>query len=214
MHPNIYTYTCVRVCVTRLCIHYPFICICENRSGLYMRAPVRDGDGSAVCACVGGHVLRARPETRNPKPCEPLPVGVDRVVASARRRSARRRRSTPTSARGTQPRSPRCLMYAPLPARRRALMAGRARPGFDAARPVVRGGTADARACAHTCRPSLARGRGCGYGRAEGRFGACIRIYIHIRVCVCVLQAYAYIIHLSVYVRIGRGYICVHQCGW
>ncbi len=26
---------------------------------------------------------------------------------------------------------------------------GRARPGFDAARPVVRGGTADARACAH-----------------------------------------------------------------
>ncbi len=28
---------------------------------------------------------------------------------------------------------------------------GRARPGFDAARPVVRGDTADARARAHTC---------------------------------------------------------------
>jgi hypothetical protein len=35
---------------------------------------------------------------------------------------------------------------------------GHARPGFDAARPVVRGGTADARTRAHTCRHSLARG--------------------------------------------------------
>ncbi len=57
---------------------------------------------------------------------------------------------------------------------------GRARLGFDAARPVVRGGTADARARAHTCRHSLARGLGCRYGRAEGRFGTCIRIYIYI----------------------------------
>jgi hypothetical protein len=44
-----------------------------------MRAPVCDGDGSAVCARVGGLVRRARPRSRNPKPCEPLPVGVDRV---------------------------------------------------------------------------------------------------------------------------------------
>jgi hypothetical protein len=28
----------------------------------------------------------------------------------------------------------------------------------------------------------------------------------------CVLHAYTYIIHLSVYVRIGRCYACVHQC--
>jgi hypothetical protein len=59
---------------------------------------------------------------------------------------------------------------------------GRARPGFDAARPVVRGGTADvtldARACAHTCMRSLARGLGCRYGRPEGRFDTCIRVYI------------------------------------
>jgi hypothetical protein len=34
---------------------------------------------------------------------------------------------------------------------------GRARPGFDAARRVVRGSTADARTRAHTCRHSLAR---------------------------------------------------------
>ncbi len=32
-----------------------------------------------MCARAGGHVLRARPEPLNPKPCEPLPVGVDRV---------------------------------------------------------------------------------------------------------------------------------------
>jgi hypothetical protein len=32
MHPNIYIDMCVRVCVTRLHLHYPFICICENRS--------------------------------------------------------------------------------------------------------------------------------------------------------------------------------------
>jgi hypothetical protein len=37
-------------------------------------------------------------------------------------------------------------------------MAGRARPGFGASRPVVRGGTADARARAHTCRHSLCAG--------------------------------------------------------
>jgi hypothetical protein len=73
MHPNIYICLCLCVCVTRLYIHYPCICICENRPTLCMRAPVCDGDGSAVCARVGGRVLRARPKTRNPKPCEPCP---------------------------------------------------------------------------------------------------------------------------------------------
>jgi hypothetical protein len=76
---NTYIYTYVYLCVIRSYIHHPFICICENRSGLCMRAIVCDGDGSVVYAWVGGLVLRARPKTRNPKPCEPLPVGVDRV---------------------------------------------------------------------------------------------------------------------------------------
>ncbi len=31
----------------------------------------------------------------------------------------------------------------------------------------------------------LARGHGCRYGRAEGRFGTCIRISTYICVCVC-----------------------------
>jgi hypothetical protein len=57
-----------------------------------------------------------------------------------------------------------CVCAAPGPAAR--TNGGRARPGFGAARPVVRGGTADARAHAHTFRPSLARGLGCRYGRA------------------------------------------------
>jgi hypothetical protein len=169
------TYVCA--CVLPACkyIHYPFICTCENRPGLCVLAPVCDGDGSAVCARVGGLVLRARPNTRNPKPCEPLPVGVDRVVASARRRSNRRRRSTRTSARGTPRASPRCPMYAPLPAqaaRTTAAALGRAsmrRGRLSAAAPPMG-------ARAHTCRQSLARGLGCRYGRAEGRFGTCIGI--------------------------------------
>ncbi len=37
-------------------------------------------------------------------------------------------------------------------------------------------------------------------------------ICICVCVCVCAFHAYTYIIHLSVYVRTGRGYVCVHQC--
>ncbi len=121
-----------------------------------------------------------------------------------------RRRSTRTSARGTPRRSPTCPRYAPLAARRRAVWrtrsagaAGR-RGRLCAVAPPMR---ARVRTRAGT---RFARGLGCRYGRAEGRFDTCIRIYIC--VCVCVFHAYAYIIHLSVYVRIGRCYVCVHQC--
>jgi surface protein len=52
-----------------------------------------------------------------------------------------------------------------------------------------------------------------GVGTAARRGGSvhaseCIYIYV----CVCVLYVHTYIIHLSVYVRIGRGDVCVHQC--
>jgi hypothetical protein len=87
--------------------------------------------------------------------------------------------------------------------------------GFDAGRPVVRGGTADARARAHTCRHSLARCLGCRDGRPAGRLDTCIRIYVYIYLCVCACVCYTrihtYIIHFSVYVRIGRGYACVRH---
>ena len=75
---------------------------------------------------------------------------------------------------------------APGPAAR--TMADALGRGFDAARPVVRGGTADARARAHTCRHALARGLGCRYGRAEARFDACIRIDTCRSVCVAPLH--------------------------
>jgi hypothetical protein len=55
----------------------------------------------------------------------------------------------------------------------------------------------------------LRGGHGCRCGRAERRFDTCNRIYIY---SVRVLHAYTNIIHLSVYVRIGRGYDCVYQC--
>jgi hypothetical protein len=91
------------------------------------------------------------------------------------RRSWVRRRSTRTSARGTPRRSPRWTGYAPLPARAARTTADALGRASMRRGPVARGGTADTRARAHTCRHSLARGLGCRYGRPEGRFDACIR---------------------------------------
>jgi hypothetical protein len=78
MHPNIYIYIYMCVCVCACVPHaytyiLHFICICENRSGLCMCAPARDGDGSAVCARVGGLVLRARPEPETRNRASPCP---------------------------------------------------------------------------------------------------------------------------------------------
>ncbi len=91
---------------------------------------------------------------------------------------------------------------------------GRARPGFDAGRPVVRGGTADARARAHTCRHSLARCLGCRDGRPAGRLDTCVQIYVYVYLCVCACVRYTrihtYIVHFSASVRIARGCECVH----
>jgi hypothetical protein len=47
-------------------------------------------------------------------------------------------------------------------------------------------------------------------GRRGGSMHASEHICIYM--CTCVFHAYTYIIHLSVYVRIGRGHVCVHQC--
>jgi hypothetical protein len=52
-----------------------------------------------------------------------------------------------------------------------------------------------------------------GVGTAARRGGSVhASEYIYIYVCACVLHDYTYIIHLSVHVRTGRGYVCVHQC--
>ncbi len=132
-------------------------------------------------------------------------------AASARRRSTKRRRSTRTSARGTPRVSPPCSRYALLPARRRALRRTRSagvsmrRGRLCAAAPPMR---ARVRTRAGT--------RLCGAMGVvtAARRGGSVHVSIHICVymCVCLLHAYTYIIHLSVCVRIGRGYACVHQC--
>jgi hypothetical protein len=124
--------------------------------------------------------------------CERLPAGVDRG-GSARRRSTTRRGSTRTSARGTPPPSPRCPMYAPpFPARAVRHRRRDARGGVvDAARAVVRGGTAAAPPRMHTC-VRFARIT-CIY--IHTYIYICIYIYIYIYIsiymCVCVLCMYA-----------------------
>jgi hypothetical protein len=56
------------------------------------------------------------------------------------------------------------------------------------------------RKLAHKCRHWLARGLGCRYGRAEGRFGTCIRIYyIYVCVCVCVTRVYRHALSIYLY---------------
>jgi hypothetical protein len=177
-----------------------------------MRAPVCDGDGSAVCARVGGLVLRARPKTRNTKPCEPLPVGVDRVRL--------RHAGVPLGVgfqRGHRRVEHRVGVKLVLGMHRSrpggAHYGGRARPGFDEAWPVVRGGIADARARAHTCRLWLARGLGCRYGGTAARRGGSIHaseymyIYICVRVCVNTLTP-TLSIYLYMWESVGVMYAC------
>ncbi len=129
-----------------------------------------------MSACVGGLVLRARPNPRNPKPCEPFPSASTACGFGAQAFESASAFNADIGAWNTA-RVTSLYLVCAAPGPGGAHYGGRARPGFGAVRPVVRGGTADARARAHTCRHSLARGHGCRYGRAEGRFGTCIRIY-------------------------------------
>jgi hypothetical protein len=167
MHLCIYIYICLYTCVSHGHIHYPFISVCENRSGLCMRAPVCGGDGSAACARVGGLVLRARPKLETLNRASPCPSAwtacgfVAQAFYSASVFNANIgawNTASVTTLHG--------VCAAPGPAAR--TMADALGRGFGAARPVVCGGTADARVRAHTCKHSLSRGLGCRYGRPEG----------------------------------------------
>jgi hypothetical protein len=197
MHLNVYIsmYTCVLYVHTYIIHLFVYVRIGRGYVCVHQRAMVMDRPCAHALAgswCGLGLTLeplnRASPaHRRGPR------------AASARRRSTWRRRSTPTSARGTPRVSPCWSGYAPLRARRTRTMADALGRGFGAAQPVVRGGTADARARAHTCRHSLApRGLGCRYGRPEGRFDTCIRMYMYMCVCVCVCVTRAYIHTLSI----------------
>ncbi len=84
---------------------------------------------------------------------------------------------------------------APGPAAR--TMAGRARPGFGAVRPVVRGGTADARARVRTRVGTRLRGA-LGAGMAARRGGSMYASeYICTYMCACV--CYTFVHTLSIY---------------
>jgi hypothetical protein len=155
IHASEYIYISidVYVCVTRLHIHYSFMRICENRSGLWMRAPVCDGDGSAVCARVGGLVLRARPEpeTRNrASPCRSAATACGFGAQAFATAWAFNANIGAWNTASVTTLGSVCAASRPSGAH----YGGRARPGFGAARPVVRGGTADA--CARACALVLA----------------------------------------------------------
>jgi hypothetical protein len=105
-----------------------------------MRAAVYDGDGSAVCARVGGIVLRARPEARNPKPCEPCPSAWTACGLGAQAFRSAAAFNANIGAWNTASVSNMvsvCAAFSDRAARHRK--AGRARRVVDAARAVVRG---------------------------------------------------------------------------
>ncbi len=181
-----------------------------------MRAPVCDGDGSAVCARVGGLVLRARPKTRSPKPCEPFPSASTACGFGTQAFQAALAFNANIGAWNTASvTSLNGVCAASGPARSARTMAdalGRASmrrgPLCSAAPPMPRG-------CAHV--QALSRLRGAlGVGTAASRGGSIhasenIHLYMHPNI-VYVLHAYTCLIHLSVNARIGRRYACVHQC--
>jgi hypothetical protein len=140
-----------------------------------MRAPVCDGDASAVCARVGGLVLRARPKPEALNRASPCPSASTACGFGAQAFYSAKAFNANIGAWNTARVTTLYGVCAdPGPAAR--TMAGRARPGLrcGAARCARRHRRSRARA--HTCRHSLARGLGCRYGRAEGRFDVGIRI--------------------------------------
>ncbi len=115
-------------------------------------------------------MLRARPEARNPKPCEPCPpvwTACGFGAQAFRSASAFNANIGAWNTAAVTTLSYVCAAAGPGGAHN----GGCARPGLDATRPVVRGGTADVRARAHMCGHWLARAsKGCSYGCAEGRY--------------------------------------------
>jgi hypothetical protein len=92
-------------------------------------------------------------------------------------------------------------------ARRRATAAGRARRVVDAARAVVRGGTAEARArvCAQTCGHAHARAPTCVGIAARTKDGIHACIYVYVYMCVYYTYVYRY---MCTCVRDGYGRAC------
>jgi hypothetical protein len=154
-----------------------------------MRAPVCDGDGSAVCAGVGGLVLRARPEPEALNRASPCPSAWTECGFGAQVFYAASAFNANIGAWNTA-RVTTLLQVCAAPGPAARTMAGRARPGLR-----------------------------CGAARCAQRHRRCACACAHVSALACVGHFYVcagymltYSIHLSVYVRIGRGYECVHQC--
>jgi surface protein len=113
-----------------------------------MRAAVCDGDGSAVCARVGGLVLRARPKPETGNRASPCPSVWTACGFGAQAFSGASAFNANIGAWNTARVTDLSYVCAApgLAARTTADALGR---GFGAARSVVRGGTAAARARAH-----------------------------------------------------------------
>jgi hypothetical protein len=144
------------------------------------------GNGSAVCARVGGLVLRARPVSETLSRASACPSAWTACGFGAQAFNSASAFNANIGAWNTA-RVTTLYQVCAAPGPAALTMAdalGRAsvrRGPLCAAAPPMR-------ARAHTCRHSLARGHGCRYGRAEGIFGTCIRIY-DIYVCVCVIRS-------------------------
>ncbi len=126
-------------------------------------------------------MLRARPKTRNPKPCEPLPSASTACGFGAQAFNLTSAFNANIGAWNTA--AVTTLVWVCAASRPGgAHYCGRARLGFDAARPVVLGGSADARARAHTFAGTRLRWA-VGVGTAARRGGsvhASEYIYIYI----------------------------------
>ena len=102
-------------------------------------------------------MLRARPEPRNREPCGPFPSAWTACGFGAQAFYSASVFNANIGAWNTAAVTTlSAVCAAPGPGGEH--YGGRARPGFGAARPVVRGGTADARARAKTSRHSLCAG--------------------------------------------------------
>ncbi len=126
-----------------------------------------------ACGCAFGRA-RIRAE-----PCEPFPSAWTACGFGAQAFSFTRAFNANIGAWNTASvTSLESVCAASGPAARHRRRPGRARPGLDAPRTVVRGGTADARARAHTFRHSTARASTCVAMAGRRRDSIYVHVYI------------------------------------
>jgi hypothetical protein len=173
-----------------------------------MRVPVCDGDGSAVFARVGGLVLRARPKPETLNRASPCPSAWTACGFGAQAFNSASAFNANIGAWNT---ARVTVMNSVCAGPGGAHYGGTRSAGLRCgAAGCVRRHRRRACACAHVQALACA-------GPSElvwPRGGEVRYVYPNVNICVCVCVCYmlTYSVHLSVYVRIGRGYVCVYQC--